>query len=87
MVIHDWQKTPIYHILMRDMPIDRAIIRFCNKASLDRLANELRERIDIQEKAEARAKEAYDATLWHNPADVADSDSSGPDDHTQEHIQ
>ena len=44
MIIKDWYKTPIYHILMRKMKADRAIIKYCNKTSLNRLAADLRER-------------------------------------------
>lgn len=44
MVIQDWAKTPIYHILTRRMKVDKAIIRCCNKTSLNRLAADLRER-------------------------------------------
>ena len=46
MIIKDWNNTPIYHILMHEMPIDQAIIKFCNKTSLNRLAHDLREHIE-----------------------------------------
>ena len=86
MVIHDWQKTPVYHILMRSMPLDKAIIRYCNKTSLNRLAADLRERKEFEERAEIRAKREYQRNRVRNPFLIEDSDSSGPEDTTQARI-
>ena len=44
MVIEDWAKTPIYHILTRDMPVRRALFKYCNQLTMMRLAHNLTER-------------------------------------------
>jgi len=60
MVIQDWQKTPIYHIHMRKMKVDKAIVRYCNKTSLNRLAGDLRERNEFEERAELRIRRDWE---------------------------
>ena len=50
MVIHDWKQTPIYHILTRDMGIHKALFKCCNKATLNKLAGDLRERHEFEER-------------------------------------
>mmetsp|Transcript_20323 Transcript_20323/g.27478 ORF Transcript_20323/g.27478 Transcript_20323/m.27478 type:complete len:162 (-) Transcript_20323:759-1244(-) len=87
MIIHDWSKTPIYNILMRNIGTAKAIIRYCNKTSLNRLAADLRERKEFEERAEIRAKREYQRNRVRNPFLVQDSDSSGPEDTTQERIK
>lgn len=54
MVIQDWIKTPIYHILTRDMDKQKAIFKYCNKATLNKLAGDLRERKEFEERTELR---------------------------------
>ena len=54
MVIHDWQKTPIYHILTRDMNRAKALFKYCNKTTLNKLAGNLRERREFEERTELR---------------------------------
>ena len=61
MVIHDWTKTPIHHILTRSMDVARAIIRYCNKTTLNRLAGDLRERREFEERTEIRQRRQHAA--------------------------
>ena len=61
MVIHDWTKTPIHHILTRSMDVARAIIKYCNKTTLNRLAGDLRERREFEERTEIRQRRQYAA--------------------------
>jgi len=86
MVIHDWAQTPIYHILMNNMDPLKAITKYCNKTTLNRLAGDLRERKEFEERAEMRARRQYLSNKMRNPFLERDSDSSGPEDKTQEKI-
>ena len=54
MVIHDWANTPIFHILTRKVPVLRAIAKYCNKTTLNKLAGDLRERNEFEERNEMR---------------------------------
>ena len=56
MVIHDWGKSPIYSILQRGTEELKAITKYCNKATLNRLAGDLRERKEYEERTELRAR-------------------------------
>ena len=51
MVIHDWAMTPIYLILTRDMDVKKALFKCCNKKTLQRLASNLKERRDFEERS------------------------------------
>ena len=59
MIIHDWAKTPIYHMLTRGIDVHRALMKYCNKATLNKLAGDLRERKDFEERTEIRARREY----------------------------
>ena len=85
MVISDWSKTPVYHIHMRKMKVDKAIIKFCNKISLNRLAADLRERNEFEERAELRARREWERNRQPNP--YGDSDDSEPEDTTNERLK
>lgn len=56
MVIHDWAKTPIYHILTRGMDVTKALLKYCNKTSMNKLAGDLRERREFEERTEIRKR-------------------------------
>ena len=76
MVIHDWSKTPIYHILTRGMDVAKSIIRFCNKTTLNKLAGDLRERREFEERTELRKRRQYALDRQRNPLLARDSDDS-----------
>ena len=59
MVIHDWAKTPIYHILTRGTDAKKALFKYCNKATLNKLAGDLREKTEFEERTEIRARRQY----------------------------
>ena len=59
MVIHDWAKTPIYQILTREWDVLKAIKKYCNKTTLNRLAGNLREMREFEERTELRARRKY----------------------------
>jgi len=56
MVIHDWIKTPIYHILTRKIDVAKSLFKYCNKATLNKLAGDLRERREFEERTEIRQR-------------------------------
>ena len=56
MVIHDWAKTPIYHMLTRDVEQLKALMKYCNKTTLNRLARDLKEKREFEERTELRAR-------------------------------
>ena len=41
MVINDWAKTPIYHILVHGMDVRKALFKYCNKFTMYRIAGDL----------------------------------------------
>jgi hypothetical protein len=59
MVIIDWAKTPIYHILTRGIDVRMAIFKYCNKLTLFRVAGNLKERREFEERTEMRARRQY----------------------------
>ena len=79
MVIHDWSKTPIYHILTRGTDVAKAIFKFCNKTTLNKLAGDLRERREFEERTELRQKRQYAIDRQRNPFLARDSDDSSDD--------
>ena len=46
MIIKDWQQTPIYHMLIHGMPIESALGKYSNKTTLNRLANDIKDRLE-----------------------------------------
>ena len=80
MVIHDWAKTPIYHILTREMDVLKALMRYCNKTTLNRLAGDLRELREFEERTELRARRQHVQNRQKNPFLARDSDSDSNDD-------
>ena len=76
MVIHDWSKTPIYHILTRGTDVAKAIFKFCNKTTLNKLAGDLRERREFEERTELRQRRQYAIERQRNPFLARDSDDS-----------
>lgn len=56
MVIFDWANTPIFHILTRKMDVLRSLIKYCNKTTLNKLAGDLRERNEFEERSLMRAR-------------------------------
>jgi len=56
MVIFDWANTPIFHILTRKMDVLRALSKYCNKTTLNKLAGDLRERNEFEERTLMRAR-------------------------------
>lgn len=59
MVILDWTKTPIFHILTRDVNTLKAICKYTNKETINRLAGDLRERKEFEERTNIRQRRAY----------------------------
>ena len=76
MVIHDWASTPIYHILVRKMPVLKAIAKYCNKTTLNKLAGDLRERNEFEERNQMRQRRIENANKQKNPFLARDSDST-----------
>lgn len=85
MTIEDWYKTPIYNILTRDMDVQKALFKYCNKATLNKLAGDLRERKEFEERTEIRAKRDHAEKRQKNPFLAKDSDTS--DDGNEEPIE
>ena len=56
MVIQDWGKSPIFSIIQRGTDDLKAILKYCNKATLNRLAGDLRERKEYEERTVIRAR-------------------------------
>ena len=56
MVIEDWQKTPIYSILVNDQRERDAMLKCLNKATINRLASDLVERREFTDRVELREK-------------------------------
>ena len=54
MIIKDWSKTPLYHMVMNGMSAEDAIIKYCNKTSQNRLAKDLGELDEYKERIEDR---------------------------------
>jgi len=77
MVIHDWAKTPIYHILVHGMDVRKALFKYCNKFTMYRIAGDLQERREFEDRTELRARRQYLANRQRNPFLARDSDSSG----------
>ena len=86
MVIHDWAKTPIYHMLTRDVEQLKALMKYCNKTTLNRLARDLKEKREFEERTELRARRQYVANRQKNPFLARDSDSDSDEDKSQEKI-
>jgi len=59
MVIFDWFKTPIYHILVRGMDVRKALFKYCNKLTLFRISGNMKERNEFEERTEMRARRLY----------------------------
>jgi len=62
MVIFDWFKTPVYHILVRGMDVRKALFKYCNKLSMIRISKNMKERKEFEEKTEMRARKKHLAT-------------------------
>ena len=54
MIIKDWSKTPLYHMVMNGMSAVDAIIKYCNITSQNRLAKDLGELDEYKERIEDR---------------------------------
>lgn len=80
MVIQDWAKSPIFAILQRGKDELKAILMYCNKATLNRLAGDLRERKEYEERTELKNRRERTANKQKNPFFAADSDSSQEDE-------
>ncbi len=69
------------------MKVDKAIIKYCNKISQNRLAAALRERNEFEQRAELRAKRKWEQNRKIKPNPFDDSDDSGPEDTTQKRLK
>ena len=69
------------------MKVDKAIIKYCNKISQNRLAADLRERNEFEEREELRAKRKWEQNRKINPNPFEDSDDSSPEDTTQKRLK
>jgi len=84
MVIHDWADTPISHIFMDDINTAKALTKYCNKTTLSRLGADLEERKEFEDRTMMRAKRQYLLSKACFPNPIPDSDSSGPEDKTDQ---